>query len=74
MLGRANGLFVPEVAALAGWPVAAQYGEHAVFQGGWEHEGTLSTPWCSPAARLARSAGLFIALSLAMPLCVLDLR
>lgn len=51
---------------------AAQCGEHAAFQRGREHEGTLSTPWCSPAAGLARGAGLFIALSLAVPLCVLD--
>jgi hypothetical protein len=64
----------PELAALSGWLAAtAQCGEHAAFQSGREHEGTLSTPWCSPAAGLARGAGLFIALSLAMPLCVLDL-
>jgi hypothetical protein len=55
------------------WAATAQCGEHAAFQRGPEHEGTLSTPWCSPAAGLARGAGLFVvALSLAMPLCFLD--
>ena len=55
------------------WAATAQCGEHAAFQSGREHEGTISTPWCSSAAGLARGAGLFIALSLAVPLCGLDL-
>jgi hypothetical protein len=55
------------------WAASAQYGEHAAFQRGREHEGTLPTPWCSPAAGLARGAGLFTALSLAVPFCLLDL-
>jgi hypothetical protein len=55
------------------WAATVQCGEHAAFQHAREHEGTLSTPWCSLAAGLARGAGLFIVLSLAVPFCLLDL-